>query len=51
MFVRSAAEKEAMTPSAGLLALGVLSEATGVKVRAEVVEVMDVFDAYMCVCV
>ena len=51
MFVRSAALKEVMTPRAGLVALGVLSEATVVKVRVDVVEVMDVLDAYMVTCV
>lgn len=47
MFVRSAALKELITPRAGLLALGVLSEATGVKVSVDVVEVMEVFEAYI----
>ena len=45
MFVRSAALKELITPRAGLLAFGVLREATGVKVRVDVVDVMDVFEA------
>ena len=45
MFVRSAALKEDMIPRAGLFALGVLREATGVKVMVEVVEVMEVLEA------
>ena len=45
--MRSAALKEVIRLRAGLLALGVLSEATGVKVRVEVVEVMEVLDAYI----
>ena len=46
MLVRSAVLKEVIRLRAGLLALGILSEATGVKVRVEVVEVMEVLDAY-----
>ena len=45
MFVRSAALKDDMIPRAGLLALGVLREATGVKVIVEVVEVIEVLEA------
>ena len=45
MLVRSAALKEVIIPRAGLLALGVLREATGVKVMVEVVEVMEVLEA------
>ena len=50
MFVRSAALKELVTLRACLLALGVLSEATGVQVKVDVVEVMEVFDAYIIFC-
>ena len=54
MLVRSAVLKEVIRLRAGLLALGILSEATGVKVRVEVVEVMEVLDAYalcmQCMC-
>ena len=45
MFVRSAALKELVTLRACLLDLGVLREATGVHVRVDVVEVMEVLAA------
>ena len=47
MFVRSAALKELVTLRACLLDLGVLSEPTGVQVKVDVVDVMEVFDACM----
>ena len=47
MFVRSAALKELVTLRACFLALGVLNEATGVQVKVDVVEVMEVFAACM----
>ena len=43
--MRSAALKEPVTLRACLLDLGVLSDATGVKVKVDVVEVMEVFAA------
>ena len=45
MFVRSAALKELVTLRACFLDLGVLNEATGVQVKVDVVEVMEVFAA------
>jgi hypothetical protein len=45
IFVRSAALKDPVTLRACLLDLGVLNEATGVHVRVDVVEVMEVFAA------
>lgn len=47
MFVRSAALKEPVTLRACLLDLGVLSEPTGVQIKVDVVDVMEVFAAYM----